>query len=107
MIARLVVVRAAMAGSVAALGRAPAVPFTQSDLDALMKDVVARRDENWKKLQQYILDERDEVQVRGGSAVPVWGEVLSEEASDSLHRRAMVRGTLTLITDYVASIQAK
>ena len=75
MIARLVVVLAAVAASVAALGGAPSVSYTQSDLDALMKDVVARRDENWKKLQQYILDERDEIQVRGGSAVPVWGEV--------------------------------
>ena len=32
----------------------------QTDLDAFMKDVVARRDDNWKKLQQYILDEREE-----------------------------------------------
>jgi len=71
---RLVVVFAAAAGSVVALAGAPLAPPTQSDLDALMKDVVARRDENWKKLQQYILDERDEIQVRGGSAIPIWGE---------------------------------
>ncbi len=29
----------------------------QSDLDGFMQKVVARRDENWKKLQQYVLDE--------------------------------------------------
>src|ERR1044072_7119134 len=30
----------------------------QTDLDAFMRQVLARRDDNWKKLQQYILDER-------------------------------------------------
>ena len=37
----------------------------QTDLDAFMKDVVARRDDNWKKLQQYILDEREELVLTG------------------------------------------
>ena len=37
----------------------------QSDLDAFMKDVVVRRDDNWKKLQQYILDEREEISLGG------------------------------------------
>jgi hypothetical protein len=46
----------------------------QSDLDAFMKNVLARRDENWKKLQQYVLDERDQIELRGPSAVPIWGE---------------------------------
>ena len=32
-------------------------PIAQSDLDALMRDVLTKRDENWKKLQQYVLDE--------------------------------------------------
>ena len=27
-----------------------------TDLDAFMKQVLAQRDENWKKLQQYVLD---------------------------------------------------
>ena len=51
-----------------------AVPAAQSDLDALMQKVLARRDENWKKLQQYILDEDERVEVRGPSNLPVWGE---------------------------------
>ena len=46
----------------------------QSDLDAFMQKVLASRDENWKKLQQYILDERERVEVRGPSQVPLWGE---------------------------------
>ena len=39
-----------------------------------MAKVLARRDENWKKLQQYILDERGSRSVRGPPQVPVWGE---------------------------------
>jgi hypothetical protein len=53
-----------------ALRAAPA----QTDLDALMADVVARRDDNWAKLQQYVLDERDAFDLRGPSGVPLWGE---------------------------------
>lgn len=52
----------------------PAVLSAQTDLDALMKDVVARRDDNWKKLQQYILNEREQIEVRGPGQLPVWGE---------------------------------
>jgi len=46
----------------------------QSDLDDFMKKVVAQRDENWKKLQQYILDEREQIEIRGPGKVPVWGD---------------------------------
>ncbi len=46
----------------------------QTDLDAFMKDVVARRDDNWKKLQQYILDEREEITLNGPGATRLWGE---------------------------------
>ncbi len=46
----------------------------QSDLDAFMKDVVARRDDNWKKLQQYILDERQETMLTGPGGSRLWGE---------------------------------
>jgi hypothetical protein len=52
----------------------PAALSAQTDLDAFMKDVVARRDDNWKKLQQYILDEREEIDLRGPGHVPMWGE---------------------------------
>jgi hypothetical protein len=52
----------------------PASPLPQSDLDAFMAKVMTRRDENWKKLQQYILDERTEFALRGPTGVPVWGD---------------------------------
>jgi hypothetical protein len=50
------------------------VVASQSDLDGFMQKVVARRDENWKKLQQYVLDETELVQVRGPSQLPIWGD---------------------------------
>ncbi len=48
---------------------------TQGDLDAFMAQVLEKRDENWKKLQQYILAERERVQVRGLGTVPLFGFV--------------------------------
>jgi hypothetical protein len=51
-----------------------AVPGPQSDLDAFMQKVLARRDDNWKKLQQYVLDERERIEVRGPGNLPVWGD---------------------------------
>jgi hypothetical protein len=46
----------------------------QSDLDAFMQRVLARRDDNWKKLQQYVLDEREEIELRGPERTVLWGE---------------------------------
>lgn len=45
----------------------------QSDLDAFMEKVIARRDENWKKLQQYILDERETFQLAGPDGGRLYG----------------------------------
>ncbi len=45
----------------------------QTDLDAFMKRVVSRRDDNWQKLQQYILDESEVSEVRGPGGALVWG----------------------------------
>src|SRR3954467_5512049 len=39
-----------------------------------MKQVVARRDDNWKKLQQYVFDEREQLELRGPNRAPIWGE---------------------------------
>ena len=52
------------------LAAAPA----ETDLDAFMRQVVAKRDANWKKLEQYIFDEREVLDVRGAQRVPIWGE---------------------------------
>ena len=48
--------------------------LAQTDLDAFMQQVLATRDENWKKLQQYILDERENIDLRGPGHSPIWGE---------------------------------
>jgi hypothetical protein len=52
------------------------VPVTltaQSDLDVFMEKVLARRDDNWKKLQQYVLDEKEAWDVTGPGGFPLWG----------------------------------
>lgn len=49
-------------------------PEEPSDLDAFMAEVLARRDENWKRLQQYLLDERERLQIAGPTGVPLWGD---------------------------------
>ena len=46
----------------------------QGDLDAFMQKVIARRDDNWKKFQQYVLDEREQMELRGPGKLPIWGE---------------------------------
>jgi hypothetical protein len=62
---------------VLACGMVPAgasAPVVQSDLDAFMKDVMLRRDDNWKKFQQYVLDEREQIEFRGPGKLPLWGD---------------------------------
>jgi hypothetical protein len=44
-----------------------------AELDAFMAQVLARRDENWKKVQQYILDEQERVEFRGPGEMLLWG----------------------------------
>lgn len=46
----------------------------QSDLDSFMQQVLERRDTNWRKLQQYVLDEREQFEMRDPSNAPLWGE---------------------------------
>jgi len=65
---RRVVLVLVLAG--AALGRASA----QTDLDGFMREVLLKRDDNWKKLQQYVLDEREQFALNGPDKLPIWGE---------------------------------
>src|SRR5687767_10629602 len=51
-----------------------AAPRAQTDLDAFMRQVLAKRDDNWKKLQQYILDEHESIDLRGPARLPMWGD---------------------------------
>jgi hypothetical protein len=52
---------------------APASTASQSDLDGFMARVLARRDENWKKLQQYILEEEERFQLTGPDGNRLYG----------------------------------
>jgi hypothetical protein len=51
----------------------PPVRAAQSDLDAFMARVLARRDENWKKLQQYILEEQERFGLTGPDGSRIYG----------------------------------
>jgi hypothetical protein len=51
----------------------PASLNAQSDLDAFMEKVLARRDDNWKKLQQYVLEEKEGFDLTGPGRFPLWG----------------------------------
>jgi hypothetical protein len=52
---------------------APVAPVAQSDLDDFMSRVLARRDENWKKLQQYVLEEDERFQLMGPGGNRLYG----------------------------------
>jgi hypothetical protein len=52
---------------------APVAPGQETDLDRFMERVLAKRDENWKKLQQYILDEQERFQLTGPDASRLYG----------------------------------
>jgi hypothetical protein len=58
---------------VAALLPAAAQQRAPSDLDAFMSRVLARRDDNWKRMQQYVLDERETFQILGPGGTPLYG----------------------------------
>jgi hypothetical protein len=65
----------AIAASAVASARGAAPPLAaQADLNIFMKEVLERRDENWKKLQQFILDETEKIEVRGLGGMPMWGQ---------------------------------
>ena len=52
----------------------PAGPVqSPSDLDEFMAQVLARRDDNWRKLQQYVLDEREQAELLGPGRVRLYG----------------------------------
>jgi hypothetical protein len=71
------VLRFVLAAGLVAASIAPraqtATPPPATDLDAFMARVLERRDDNWKKLQQYVLEERETVQIIGPGATPLYG----------------------------------
>jgi hypothetical protein len=64
---------AALLTLIAAAAAVPSAGTTQSDLDAFMGRVLARRDENWKKLQQYILEEQERFRLTGPDGARIYG----------------------------------
>src|SRR6188472_4155589 len=44
-----------------------------SDLDAFMAKVLARRDDNWKKLLLDVLEEKEAFDLTGPGRFPLWG----------------------------------
>ncbi|MEO8679452.1 MAG: hypothetical protein ABI665_10430, partial [Vicinamibacterales bacterium] len=63
----------ALACAAAVCASLPVGVAAQSDLDAFMERVLARRDDNWKKLQQYVLEEREAFDLTGPGGLPLWG----------------------------------
>ena len=69
-------VRAVLASAAALVAAAflhPSAVSAQNDLDAFMKQVLERRDDNWKKLREYVLDEKEDLDIRGPGYVPLQG----------------------------------
>ena len=62
-----------LVAAVCVIAAAVASPSAQSDLDALMQRVLARRDDNWKKLQQYVLEERATIEVTAPDGRRLYG----------------------------------
>ncbi|HEX7085580.1 MAG TPA: hypothetical protein VF198_04410 [Vicinamibacterales bacterium] len=54
-------------------GMTPAAPAAESDLDRFMARVLARRDENWRTLQQYVLDEEERASLTGPGGARLFG----------------------------------
>ncbi len=61
----------ALAAWIAATSAQPGAAPT--DLDALMERVLARRDDNWTRLQQYILEERETFALAGPGGARLYG----------------------------------
>lgn len=81
--------RPALLALLALVTAAPQPAAPPSDLDRLMERVLARRDENWKKLQQYVLEERETLDITGPGGVRLFG--FSKDYSWFLREGVFVR----------------
>lgn len=73
LLALICLVALASAPATVPLRASVATSQRQSDLDAFMEKVLARRDDNWKKLQQYVLEESERFDLTGPGGFPLWG----------------------------------
>jgi hypothetical protein len=53
---------------------APSEQAKQTDLDALMARALEHRADAWKTMEQYILNEREQFELRGPLGIPLFGE---------------------------------
>ncbi|MDX2169165.1 MAG: c-type cytochrome [Deltaproteobacteria bacterium] len=53
------------------------------------------------------IDGRQTMRAHGDPDMPVWGEILTTEQAPALDKETVARTKVLLITDYLASIQAK
>lgn len=80
----------------------PPASSAGSDLDQFMARVLARRDDNWRKLQQYVLEEREQAELLGPGRVRLYGLVREYTwyIRDGVFVRSPVRfGGVTLSED--------
>ena len=68
-----ILLAAGVVAATMATGAQAPTPAPTTDLDAFMSRVLERRDDNWKKLQQYVLEERESLQLIGPGATPLYG----------------------------------
>jgi len=62
-----------LAAAGAAQGQPPPAAPTPNDLDAFMARVLQRRDENWRKLHDYVLSETESFAIQGPGMLPLNG----------------------------------
>ena len=75
LLARLLMPLVAATAIVGAASPLRAVPQSApTDLDRLMERALAHRDQNWKKLNQYVLDEREQINVRAPNDTVLFGD---------------------------------
>lgn len=67
--------RAALASAAAilAVGTLHPSASAQTDLDTFMMAVLERHDDNWQKLREYVLEEKETLDIRGPGYVPLQG----------------------------------
>jgi hypothetical protein len=70
-----------------------ASPAESTDLDEFMKTVLAQREVNRQTLEQYVLDERERVEVLGPGRLPLWRTTREFRwyVRDGLHVRSPLR----------------
>jgi hypothetical protein len=66
--------RVRLLAAVLCLAGAPSAQIRETDLDALMAKALEHRADAWRTLGQYILTEREQLELRGLMGVPLFGE---------------------------------